>query len=49
MEGEEEGPREVPDNALVSGSLMGGESRGCGIRGLGRSVNREREKRAGWF
>lgn len=49
MEGEQEGSREAPDNGLVSGSLMGGESRGCGIRGLGRWGNRRREKRAAWF
>lgn len=33
-------PGDFPDTTLLSNPLMGGESRGCGIRVLGRLVNR---------
>lgn len=42
-------PEDPSATRLLSNPLMGGESRGCGIRVLGRMVNREREKRTGQF
>ena len=39
-------PEDCPDTRLLSNPLMGGESRGCGIRVLGRLVNTETEE--GW-